>query len=278
MPRPRRPRVRSLLCALAAGATALALAACGNDADAGHGDTRTITDAQGTEVEVPVLPQRVVALSEPTLDGALAVGLRPVATTAAHGSNDVASYMTMQARGVLTVGPFGRPNLDHVTALEPDLILLDATSALGDAAVRRLRRIAPTVHVTRAGQDWRTAFTTEADALNRQKEAAHVLHEFDARVAQVRGTLGAHAGARVGVTPAPPSGASAVDDVLADLGLTRAHDPRDADWRFTDAGATKAKAEREDHVRTVDASAWTGAGGPIAEREVVDDVARALGR
>lgn len=304
---PRR-RSRSILCALVAGAAALALAACGNDADAGGADRRTITDADGAKVEVPVLPQRVVVLSEPLLDGALAVGLRPLATTGARDRSDVSSYLTRQARGVVAVGPRGRPNVDHVEALAPDLILLDGTSAVDDTTVRALRRIAPTARVAQSGQDWRAAFAAQADALNRRKEAAHVLHELDGRVAQVRGALGAHAGARVGVARWSGAGAPAAidapaaDRMLADLGLARATDGLHGDWLFLDApgdngddgdaraarralraardvpGLAASKAVRKGHVVPVDGSAWSSAGGPIAEREVVDDVARALGR
>ena len=127
------------------------------------------------------------------------MGLRPIATTSGGDRGGISSYLAKQARGVVDVGAAGRPNVEHVAALKPDLILVDDTAVPDRAVIDRLRRRAPIVYVSRAGQDWRTAFTIEADALNRQKEGAHVLHEFDARVAQVREALGAHVGARVSV-------------------------------------------------------------------------------
>jgi iron complex transport system substrate-binding protein len=196
--------------------------------------------------------------------------------------------------------------VDHVKALAPDLILLDPTSGLDDATVRALRRVAPTARIGKAGQDWRAAFAAQADALNRQTEAAHVLHELDARVAQVRRALRADAGARVAVARWSGAGAPTATDapaaegMLAGLGLARAPDALRADWLFLDTpgddgddaragrralraaraapGLAVSKAVRRGHVVPVDGSAWSSAGGPIAEREVVDDVARALGR
>lgn len=318
---------------LLVGAATLALSACGStgggdaDADSGPGGSRTITDATGTEIKVPNNPRRVVALSEPTLDGALALGLRPIATTGGPGQGGVSAYLAKQARGIAAVGVLGKPNLEHVAALKPDLILVDGTAVPDGAVVDELRDLAPTVYVSKAGQDWRAAFTAEAAALNRQKEGAHVLNEFDGRVAEVRGALGANAGARVSVVRWGGNGLPpvlvdepAVERVLKDLGLTRpasqdkagpGHSvpisledlkPIDGDWMFLGApgngpaggsseaaarealedardtpGFARLKAVREDHVVPVDGSAWTSAGGPIAERVVVDDVARSLG-
>jgi iron complex transport system substrate-binding protein len=218
-----RGRLRAVFCALLVAAVASALSACGGNDAQGSDDaaTRTIVDADGTKVEVPALPQRVVTLGEATLDGALAVGLRPIATAGGRGQGGISSYLAKPARGVIDVGVLGRPNLEHVAALEPDLIVVDDTAVHDGAMLEQMRRLAPTVRVSKAGQDWRAAFTVEADALNRQKEGAHVLHEFDVRVRQVRDALGANAGA-------------------------------------------------------LDGSTWLGAGGPIAQREVLDDVARAL--
>ena len=54
------PRLRRVLCALVVGAATTGLTACGGngggDANGSDNATRTITDARGTKVEVPVLP------------------------------------------------------------------------------------------------------------------------------------------------------------------------------------------------------------------------------
>jgi iron complex transport system substrate-binding protein len=299
-------RLRAVVGALLVAAAASALTACGGgDAKGSDGATRTIVDAGGTKVEVPALPQRVVTLGEATLDGALAVGLRPIATSGGRGQGGISPYLDKAARGVIDVGVVGRPDLEHVAALKPDLIVVDDTAVRDGAVLGRLRRLAPTVRVSRSGRGWRAAFTVEADALNRQKEGAHVLHELDVRVRQVRDALGANAGARISVArwsgvgrPSVPADAPADGRVLDDLGLARRPD-LDGDWIFLatpgTAGASDeraarkalarararpglptSKAVRRGRVVPVDGSTWLGAGGPIAEREVLDDLARAL--
>jgi iron complex transport system substrate-binding protein len=307
-----RRRTAALLALLVLAATALG--ACGSS-DPGssedQGGTRTITDARGTEVRVPAQPRRVVTLSEPALDNAVALGLRPVATTGGRG--DLPSYLAMQARGIPAVGLLGRPDVEHVAALQPDLILIDATAVRDLAVMKELRDLAPTVSVSATGQDWRTAFAATAAALNRVPEARHVLAELDERVAEVRDGLGKNADAEVSVvrweTTGPPSAllkGSVAGRVLEDLGLRRppAQDRQgpgrpvpvgladlrrlDGDWLFLAAtrealraaratpGFPRLRAVRNGHVVRVDGSAWTSAGGPLAERVIVNDVARAL--
>jgi iron complex transport system substrate-binding protein len=274
---------------------ATGLAACGSSdpgpsEDKGH--TRTITDARGTTVQVPAQPRRVVTLSEPTLDSAIALGLRPIATTSGRG--DV-SYLAEQARGIPAIGVLGRPDIEHIAALQPDLILLDATAGHDPAVIEELRDIAPTVSVSTTGQDWRTAFAATAAALNRVPEGRHLLAELDERVVEVRDSLGKNAGAEVSVARWDGTGLSSAvlkesptGRVLEDLGLRRPPSPLDGDWLFLAAtrealraaratpGFTRLRAVRDGHVVRVDGSAWTSAGGPLAERVIVNDVARAL--
>lgn len=315
---------------------ATALTACGSTGGGAGSDaaggTRTITDARGTELEIPAHPRRVVTLSEPTLDAAIALGLRPVATTSGRGQGGVSSYLAARARGIPSVGVLGQPNIERVAALRPDLILLDGTAVQDMAVIDKLRRLAPTAYVSKTGQDWRTAFAATADALNRPAAGTRVLAAFDARVARVRDGLGAHAGARVSIVrwggiglPSVLMRELAASRVLTDLGLRRpvAQDRDgpghsvpislenlrqiDGDWMFLGAlgtgaaggvsetpadltaarealraardtpGFTRLRAVRAGQVVPVDGSAWTSAGGPLAERVVVDDVARALG-
>ena len=56
------------------------------EASAAAGDSRTITDASGAEVEVPTTPQRVVALTEHDLDSVLALGITPIGVRDWYGS------------------------------------------------------------------------------------------------------------------------------------------------------------------------------------------------
>lgn len=315
------------------------LSACGGSGGDGGGESpaaaasRTITDAKGTKVTVPGRATRVLPLSEPTLDAALALGITPIATTAGRGQNAIPAYLRDRARNVASVGGLGAPNLERVASLAPDLILIDGTAFQDAAVIDKLRQIAPTVYVSKTGEDWRTAFEASADVLGRATEGERVLAGYDERVSAVKSGLGERGSDTVSIVRWGGIGLPAVimkelcaGRVLTDLGLPR---PRfqdqdgpghsvpvsleqlediDADWIFfgalgaggPDGGAVDApadvssakaaiaaagdtpgfddlKASRADHVIPVDGSAWTSAGGPLAARVVVDDVARTLG-
>ena len=316
-------------------AALLLLAGCGGGGGAGgesKSSERRITDANERTVTVPAQPERVVALSEPTLDGLLALGVKPVATTAGRGQSDISTYMAERAAGIPSVGALGRPNLERLASLRPDLILLDGTSTQDDALVDKLGRIAPTVYVSRTGENWRTAFSSLAGVLGLKARGEARLADFDARVAEIKRRLAANAGAKVSVVrwsgiglPATLLQELAVSRVLKQLGLTRpagqlrrgpGHsvpvslenlDQLDGDWLFfaslgaggsgpgTTPGSAGVKASelafeiaselrtfrtlrayRERRVVPVDGSAWTSAGGLLAEHVVLDDVERSL--
>ena len=74
------------------------------------GQTRQVTDIEDTVVDVPVNPQRIVALSEPTLDGLLALGITPVGAVAGRGQ-----------RTLGPPGPGGPGSLSPVPAAPPVL-------------------------------------------------------------------------------------------------------------------------------------------------------------
>lgn len=308
----------------------MALAACGGGASTA-GD-RAYTDAKGREVMIPSDPKRIVALSEPTLDGLLALGIEPVATTAGRGQGGLPSYLAQRAAGIESVGILGQPKIEKVAALAPDLILADGTSIQDGAIMDKLARIAPTVYVSETGADWRDAFTTLADVVGRAEDGERLLEEFDARVADIRGRLGENAGAEISIVrwggiglPAVILKELAASRTLEALGLRRppaqdregeGHsqpisleniDQLDGDWMFFGAlgnggaaggvadtpadveaarqaiewaedtpGFTRLKAYRAGHIVPVDGSAWTSAGGYLAEQVVLDDVERTL--
>lgn len=91
----------------------LALSGCGSDkkedGKAGGGDARTVTDAHGKRVSVPAHPKRAVPLSEPTLDAALALGVRPVGTTDGRGQKGVPTHSAGKAGGARSWRPSPSP-------------------------------------------------------------------------------------------------------------------------------------------------------------------------
>lgn len=271
---------RAVLTSAAAVATgALLLTACGSDdgsdsAAAKETSTRRITDAQGRKVEVPTAPKKVVTLSEPTLDAALALGMEPVGATAGRGQTGVSTYLADKASKAEVVATVAEADMEKLAALQPDLILLDETTG-AKRTISKLQAIAPTVVTAKLNEDWKKAFTATADALNQKTEAEKILAAYDADVAATKAKLGDNAGAVVSVIrwqDGAPSvvgkGVGHVGSTLTSLGLTRPKDQQgassghsepvsleklstiDGDWLFfgtlgDEADGEKAYAEAE---------------------------------
>lgn len=166
-------------------AVALSLAGCGTAAaplpDAGA--TRTVENIDGSTVAVPVHPQRIVTLSEPTTDGVLALGLMPVGVVSGRGQSTVSHYLADKAKDIPLLGGIAQPNYEAIGKAKPDLILVDGTSINNnDQAIETLRHIAPTVYTGYAGGDWRKNFETVANAVNERAKGEQVLADYDQRV------------------------------------------------------------------------------------------------
>ena len=213
-------------------ASVLGLGACSGSPDpgptAGAVETRTVTDIEGTDVEVPVEPQRVVALSEPTLDGLLALGITPVGAVAGRGQNDIAGYLREQAGDVPLLGNVAQPNFEAVGAADPDLILVDGTSINNNPPViEALRAIAPVVYTGYAGGDWRINFRNTANALNMVDRGEEVIADYDAHVAEVSAQLDAFRDSTFSIVRWQGNSASLILEelpagiALNDLGLRR---------------------------------------------------------
>lgn len=277
---------------------------------------RTITDAAGQQVTLPATPQRVLALSEPDLDAALALGVTPVGTLNGRGQTTPPRYLGERLSGIPVIGPIYQPDIEKVIQLRPDVIL--AGGYPDEQVVYRLRQVAPTVVTFRLGEDWKTLLNRVGTALNRDAEAAAFLAQYDRRVQETRSKLGPSANAVVSIARWNPQGPGYVlndafaSRIVQDLGLTRpdahqqagvGHSPPlslealnqiDADWLFlgtlsTEGDAVKAmeaaiatpnfkslNAVKSNHLVTVDGSLWTSLGGPLAALAVLDDIAKAM--
>ncbi|MEZ3179608.1 ABC transporter substrate-binding protein [Streptomyces pimonensis] len=270
---PARASRRTVLVPAAVVTGALLLTGCGDD---GGGDsaggsetgTRQVTDATGRKVDVPAEPRKVVTLSEPTLDAALALGIEPAGATAGRGQKGVSTYLADKAGEAQVVATVAEADMEKLAALQPDLILLDETTAV-KGEVSKLESIAPTVVTAKLNEDWKKAFTATADALNRKAEAEKILTGFDADVTAAKGKLGENAGAVVSVirwqNKAPSAvgrGVGHVGATLTALGLQRPEDQQgvgtghsepvsleklstiDGDWLFFGTLGEKADGEK----------------------------------
>ncbi|GAA2342039.1 ABC transporter substrate-binding protein [Streptomyces kunmingensis] len=270
---------RAVLVSCAAVTGALLLSACGSDSgddsESGSGEgkaaaatTRQITDAQGRKVKVPGDPRKVVTLSEPTTDAALALGVEPVGVTAGRGQKGVSTYLADKASKAQVVATVAEADMEKLAALQPDLILLDETTG-AKKTVDKLQEIAPTVVTAKLNEDWKKSFTDTADALNKKADAEKWLTGFDTRVADVKKQLGSNAGTSVSVIrwqDGAPSVVGKGDGVVAStlqaLGTTRPKDQQgastghsepvslekldtiDGDWLFFGTLGDKADGEK----------------------------------
>ncbi|WP_211223181.1 iron-siderophore ABC transporter substrate-binding protein [Propionicicella superfundia] len=195
---------------------------------AATGAVRTVTDAEGTQVQVPVSPQRVVTLSEPTLDGTLALGITPIGTVTGRGQSGVPNYLSDRAASIPLLGGIGQPNFEAIGAARPDLILVDGTSVNNNPPViEALREVAPVVVTGFAGGDWRDNLRNVAAALNRSTAGEETITAYETRVEQARAKLSGYAGKTFSVVRWQGSAPALIlkelppGRLLTDLGLDR---------------------------------------------------------
>lgn len=179
-------------------ATASTIAGCDASPDpddaASVGETRVVMGIDEVEVEVPANPQRVVTLSEPTLDGALALGVMPIGCTTGRGQSTVSNYLKDQAGDLPLVGSISTPNYEVIATLKPDLLLSDGTGIDNDEdIVSILSEIAPFVYTGYSGGHWERNFGNIANALNRQEEGERVVEDYYAFADEAKSQLEAYA-------------------------------------------------------------------------------------
>lgn len=204
------------------------LAGCGSSSEvASDVAMREVTDVEGTRMDVPVDPQRVVTLSEPTLDGALALGITPVGTVAGRGQSGAPAYLGDAAADVPVLGTIANPDYEAIAKVDPDLILVDGTSINNAEVMSVLREIAPTYFAGYAGGSWRATFGQVALALNEVDAGTAVEDEYDAHVREVAASLDDYADDTFSVVRWQGGSASLIlkelpaGMALEDLGLAR---------------------------------------------------------
>ncbi|HEU5127695.1 MAG TPA: ABC transporter substrate-binding protein [Glycomyces sp.] len=170
--------------ALGTGLALLALtaaAACGGGAAEPEAETRTVTDATGTEVAVPVDPQRVVTLHYAATQPVLDLGLMPVGQ-GTFEDGIIPEDIEAEVEAVPVVTDAVEPRLEEIAELDPDLIL--APNVYEDDVLEQLRTITSVYTFTLRGGDraeWMQRTEEIADALNRTGMVAELDEAFAAR-------------------------------------------------------------------------------------------------
>lgn len=178
-------RTRRLAGIAVAASAALVLSACGSDASdsASDADTVTITDNHG-EIEVPVDPERVVALDNTTFETLSQFGVELVAAPKGLMGKMWTEYTGDDS--ILDAGMHFEPNLEAVIEAEPDLIIGGYRfSELYDELVD----VQPaTVEVTpREGEDHTEELKRQTELLGqifgKEDEAAAIIADFEDAIA-----------------------------------------------------------------------------------------------
>jgi iron complex transport system substrate-binding protein len=178
-------RVRSSLAGLLACAV---IAGCGGDDEGGaatptatpESATRTWDNGNGTTVEIPREPRRVVFFDAPVGQVTLLTG---------EGQDRIAGYAETQQKleqGLVeypdswqNVGKEAAPSIERIAALKPDVIV----SYDGHEANEQLERIAPVAFLRADLYDWRAAGRSAGDLLGLSDEVDAYLAELDDRIA-----------------------------------------------------------------------------------------------
>lgn len=101
-----------------------------------------IVDDRGVTVEVPAQPKRIASISYFADDIALALGIKPVASTYMTAGRQPDFLLGLTA-GMKQIGQRAKPNLELLSEAKPDLIIAIRRYTVGNA--KQLENIAPYV-------------------------------------------------------------------------------------------------------------------------------------
>ena len=192
--------------------------------------------------KVPGQAERPATLTADTLGDTLALGVTPVV------ASDVPNYMRVEASGVRVVKD---SDISGIRAATPDVIL-GTKQGQGDE-YGELSKIAPTIMTDE--DDWKLNLREHGEALGRTNDAEALLTDWDNRLARVKRSLGDQ---KISVVLAGGKQFGPVGKmVLEDLGI----------------GTGTSGVEV---IRLRPSEEWVGAGGLLAARAALEDVANAL--
>jgi ABC-type Fe3+-hydroxamate transport system substrate-binding protein len=192
--------------------------------------------------KVPGQAERPATLTADALGDTIALGVTPVV------ASEVPDYMRADARGVRVVKD---ADLNGIRAATPDVIL--GTKQGQGADYGELSKIAPTIMTD--DDDWKLNLREHGEALGRTNDAEQLLTDWDNRLARVKRQLGDRriSVALEGGKQFGPVGQAVLDDLGIGTG---------------DGGI--------EVIRLRAAEEWVDAGGLLAARAALEDVAKAL--
>lgn len=153
-----------------------------------EGETRIVTDYLDREIEVPFHPQRVLTMSLPILEIALAVGIKPVGSAGYATLDGFPEFLKDQVDGIELVGD-KEWDLEKIIILEPDIAILDYFGEKDDENLALLEQIVPVVTVGMFREEWREDSANVAEALNMRNQFAPIEKNYDARIAELNESM-----------------------------------------------------------------------------------------
>ncbi|MFA9558120.1 ABC transporter substrate-binding protein [Evansella sp. AB-rgal1] len=151
---------------------------------------RVIEHAMGT-TEIEGTPERIVTLYQGATDVIVAFGVTPVGVVESWVQQPVYDYLKGDLEGVNIVGLETQPNLEEIAALNPDLII--ASKLRHEEVYEQLSQIAPTV-THESVFAFKETVELMGEAMNKQEDAAQLLADWDARVADFQTKAAAELG------------------------------------------------------------------------------------
>ncbi|AJT40662.1 ABC transporter substrate-binding protein [Psychromicrobium lacuslunae] len=172
---------------------AVALSACGTTQPAATApgstavESITVKDDLGRSVKLDKPAERVVTTEWQQTEDVLTLGVTPV------GVADIAGYKVWDTAeslpdSVKDVGTRQEPNLDAIFSLNPDLVIVEASSETPLVKQLSAKGIAVLVSKGADGKDsiakMKQTFQLVAEALGKQDKAKEAINSFDAKLAE----------------------------------------------------------------------------------------------
>jgi iron complex transport system substrate-binding protein len=180
---------RQFMSVIAAG-LGLTLGACADDTgDDGRATTRTFTDALGNEVEIPVAPQRIVAIdASRTLQILDELGAPLVGGGALGGG--VRIFVGDETRALPVTSDRSDQTkvlLEAVVKVRPDLIT--GQEQFGEEFYDQLSAIAPTALVPAVGRSWLEIYRSLAEVVGRADRVSKPLAALNRRTEELQSAI-----------------------------------------------------------------------------------------
>ncbi|QGQ99306.1 ABC transporter substrate-binding protein [Paenibacillus psychroresistens] len=189
-------------------------------------DTKiTVQDAVGT-VELPKKPERIVTMEFGFTDALVTLGVKPVGIADDDDSNLLMDEVKTQLKDYKSVGSRYEPNIELISSLQPDLIIVDINKHKN--AIPQLKAIAPLLILDDFQADYSQMlknYTTISIAVGKEEEGKKRLAEHETKMEALKKEI-KHTDLRVLPAVVNPKGFYAHSDhsytgsFLAMLGFT----------------------------------------------------------